>query len=88
MAEEISDTARHWLQQQLNGSIAFTVLATTFVGLKLLALKLRLRGRGGLGSEWELGEIGCVIVGLLAFCLLCGCAIGKALPWTPHDFGC
>ena len=77
MAEGISDAARHWLQQQQNGSIAFIVLATTFVGLKLLALKLRLHGRGGLGSEWELGEVGCVITGIVAFCLLCGCAIGK-----------
>lgn len=69
MAAPRAASRRYLYDQQQNGSVVLIVLWTTFVALKLLAL--RLRGQKAFGSGWELAEACFASIGLVAFLLLC-----------------
>lgn len=77
MTTETLQTKTYWLQQQLNGAVAFMVLTTIFVTLKLLAPVFKHGVRGSQKAPSSHWHDGLIVAALLVFLPLCVSAIGK-----------
>ena len=76
MGEETLAEKRDWLHNQLNGAISFAVLATFFVFLRCIGLRV-LNWKKKIVIKLFLLEEILLLASLISFLPLCACAIGK-----------